>query len=237
MIYNELYNFCKVRDTDRRSFSNRAKFLIDLLTRLGIEHKVVRTKSERYRKYFYNIYAFGNSDKFLSAHYDIIDIRADNANDDSASIINMIAYKQKNPSINLLILDGEEPPYGGSGSRFASAYLKANSIPVKWIFNLELTGVGKSFFIDNADTKLGKCIETQFPGCIRIGTPFNDAMIFRANGFDSCVLTTVDIKEDGKPDMDVLWHSHSPQDSVDKMKIEDMRNFVDNVLDKIVKNC
>jgi hypothetical protein len=237
MIYNEIYNFCKVRDEDRRKYSNRAKFLVDLLTRLGIEHKVVRTKSLRYNKYFYNIYCFGNSNKFLSAHYDVVDIHVDNANDNSASVINCIAYKLKNPSINLLILDGEEPPFMGSGSTYAAKYLKFNNIPVKWIFNLELTGSGDHFFIDNADTQLSRCIQQKFPDVIVTGTPFNDAMIFRQFGFQSNVTTTVNLLEDGKPDMQVLYHSHSIRDSVDKMSIEAMKNFVENVVDVIVKEC
>lgn len=236
MIYNELYNFCKVRDENRTSYSNRAKYLVDLLTRLGIEHKVVRTKSLRYNKYFYNIFCFGSSPKFLSCHYDVVNINADNANDDSASIINAIAYKLKNPSIGLLILDGEEPPYMGAGSTMAAKYLKTNGINVQWILNLELTGVGKTFFIDNANVSLGNNIENEFE-CIRISTPFNDAMIFREFGFNSTVLTTIDLKPNGEPDFSVLYTSHSVQDSVDKMSLEDMRNFVDNTLDKIVKTC
>jgi hypothetical protein len=260
MIYNELYNFCKVRDENRVKFSNRARFLIDLLTRLGIEHKVVRTKSLFYRKYFYNIYCFGSSDKFLSAHYDVVDINADNANDNSASVINCIAYKQKNPSINLIILDGEEPPYMGAGSKFASKYLKANNIPVKWILNLELTGAGSTFFIDDTKTELASCINKNFPDSFSIGTPFNDAIVFRQYGFQSNVITCVNPKEDiiSKrtgwprtkwdedddefetriiPDMSPLYDSHSPKDSVDKMSIEDMKKFVNNVVDVIVKKC
>jgi hypothetical protein len=237
MVYNEIYNFCKVRDLNRKQYSNRAKFLVELLTRLGIEHKIVRTKSLRYNKYFYNIYCFGNSDKFLSAHYDVVNINVDNANDDSASVINCIQYKLMNPSVNLLILDGEEPPFMGSGSTYAAKYLKANNIPVKWIFNLELTGVGKTFFIDNANTQLSTCIQSKFPEAIVTGTPFNDAMIFRQFGFQSNVVTTINLTEDGKPDMGVLYHSHGPMDSVDKMSIEDMKNFVEKVVDVVVKTC
>ena len=285
MIYNELYNFCKVRDIDRKKYSNRAKFIVELLTRLGIEHKVIRTKSTMYMKYFYNIYVFGSSDKYLSAHYDVVDPTVDNANDNSASVINCIAYKVKNPSINLLILDGEEPPFMGAGSNLAAKYLKRLGRPVKWIFNLELTGAGKTFFIDNAETQLSKCIQEHFPEAFVTGTPFNDAMIFRKHGFESNVVTcvntkeepdvptwwekeqmdkeTVDYSEDENgdfvpdslekvqqkeeepeevkmrtvPDMSPLYHSHGPADSVDKMSIEDMRNFVDNVVDVVVKSC
>jgi len=283
MIYNKIYDFCKVRDIDRKRYSNRAKFLVNLLTELGIEHKVIRTKSTRYNKYFYNIYVWGSSDKYLSAHYDVVDPTVDNANDNSASVINCIAYKVMNPSINLLILDGEEPPFMGAGSSLAAKYLKRLGRPVKWIFNLELTGAGKTFFIDNADTQLSKCIQKHFPEAFVTGTPFNDAMVFRNHGFESNVVTCVNIKEepdvpnwwekekedqetidymeddDGNfvpdslekvqkkeepkpkmrivPDMSPLYHSHGPADSVDKMSMEDMKNFVENVVDVIVKNC
>ena len=236
-MYNEIYNFCKVRDENREKYSNRAKFLVDLLTRLGIDHKVVRTKSNYYNKYFYNIYCFGTSDKFLSAHYDVVNPGVDNANDNSASVINAIAYKQMNPSINLLILDGEEPPFMGAGSKYASLYLKRNNIPVKWIFNLELTGVGKYFFIDNVKTSLSSCIIKNFPDVLVTGTPFNDAMIFRQNRFVSNVVTTFDLDKNNKPDLTHLWNSHSSRDSVDKMSTEDMKNFVETVVDVIVKSC
>ncbi len=237
MIYDEIYNFCKVRDEDRARYSNRAKFLTSLLTKLGIEHKVVRTKSLRDLKYFYNIFCFGSSNKFLSAHYDVVDVRVDNANDNSASVINCIAYKLKNPSINLIILDGEEPPFMGAGSLYASKYLKANNIPVKWIFNLELTGVGKHFFIDNIKTPLSDGIIKNFEDVLVTSTPFNDSMIFRSNGFVSNVTTTFDMDKNNKPNLKHLWLSHGPQDSVDKMSTSDMKDFVENVVDKIVRTC
>ncbi len=247
MIYNELDNFCKVRDKDRQKYSNRAKFLVELLTRLGIEHKVVRTKSKIYKKYFYNIYCFGSSDKFLSAHYDVVNIHADNANDNSSSVINCIAYKIKNPSINLLILDGEEPPFMGQGSEAASKYLKKYNIPVRWIFNLELTGVGSTFFIDNISTPLSQGIIKQFPDVFITSTPPNDAMIFRRHGFVSNVVTVVDEMEIPSrdtpnetivaPNMEPLFISHTMEDSVEKMSIIDMQNFVNNVVDVVVKSC
>jgi len=237
MIYNEIYNFCKVRDTDRVHYSNRAKFLVDLLTRLGIEHKIVRTKSTRYKKYFYNIFCFGSSSKFLSAHYDVVNINVDNANDNSASVINCIAYKLMNPSINLLILDGEEPPYIGAGSTMAAKYLKANNIPVQWIFNLELTGVGKEFFIDHTPTPLAEGIKKNFERVLITPTPFNDAIVFRSFGFVSNVTTTFDLNDKGSPDLSHLYVSHGPGDTVTKMSVEDMKNFVENVVDKIVKTC
>lgn len=236
MIYNEIYNFCKVRDENKRNYSNRAKFLDDLLTRLNIQHKVVRMWNQYYKKYFYDIFCFGSSNRFLSAHYDIVNIKSDNANDDSASVINCIAYKLKNPSVNIILLDGEEPPFMGAGSDFASKYLKKNNINVEWIFNLELTGVGKYFFIDNINTPLSKHIVSLFPDVLVTPTPFNDSHIFRKNGFISNVTTTFDLDDKDKPNLTHLYISHTTQDSVDKMNINDMKNFVENVVDKIVRS-
>jgi hypothetical protein len=237
MIYNEINNFCKVRDEDRYQFSNRIKFLMDLLKRVGIEYKVVRVPSEYYRKYFYNLYCFGSSNKYLSAHYDVANTNSDNANDNSASVINCIAYKLKNPSINLLILDGEEPGFMGAGSRCASFYLRKYGKSVKWILNLELTGKGKDFFIDNVQTQLSQSIQQNFEEVMVTGTPFNDSFIFRGHGFVSNVLTLFDKTEDGKIDWKLLSTSHTGADSVNTISTEDMRNFVDGILDKIVKTC
>ena len=237
MIYSQIYDFCKIRDVNKTDFSNRAKFILFLLNQHNIEYKIVRAYSKMHQKYFYDIFAFGSSNKFLSCHYDVVNMASDNANDDSASIINAISYKILNPSINLIILDGEEPPYMGVGSKIASQYLKTNNISVKWILNLELTGVGRYFFIDKFKTSLASNIMENFKDEVfSVQTPFNDAYIFRGNGFQSNVLTTVNLDENGKPDMKILYVSHSLQDSVDNMSLEDMKYFTENTLDKIVKN-
>ena len=202
----------------------------------------------------------------------------------------------------------------GVGSNLAAKYLKINNIPVKWIFNLELTGTGNTFFIDDIPTPLSACIQKHFPEAFVTATPFNDAAIFRQHGLVSNVVTVVNSKEETFPitpinmrfgewvdeiesilqvnfteelenydindilynnwrnsitpeetaedililmneikeksqfpeietetrkvaDMAPLYISHSPKDSVDKMSIDDMRNFVDNVVDVIVKKC
>jgi hypothetical protein len=53
-------------------------------------------------------------------------IKIDNANDNSASVINAIMIKKLLPSINVILLDGEE--FGGIGSqRVLSKLIKVNS--------------------------------------------------------------------------------------------------------------
>jgi len=236
MIYNEIYNFCKIRDINKKNYSNRAKFVVSLLNKYNIQYKIIRTFNNNFNKYFYNIFCLGSSNKFLSAHYDVANINVDNANDNSASVINAIAYKLKNPSINLIILDAEEPPFMGIGSKYASLYLKKYNIPVKWILNLELTGSGEYFFIDKFETNLAKGIMDNFENAFSVNTPFNDSYLFRRYGFESNVITTVNLK-DNEPNMEILYYSHSAADSVDKISTTDMRNFVNNVIDKIVHVC
>ena len=70
--------------------------------------------------------------------------------------------------------------------------------------------------------------------CDIVRVPFNDSVIFRANGFDSIVINPLPRKEDGKLDMSVLFRCHSMADSVDKISIEDMKVFTEEVLLPIV---
>lgn len=231
-IYNEIYNFCKVEETETTS-NNRFIFLINLLKKYNIDYNVIKGYKNDIE--FKNIFIKGKSNKFLSAHYDIINKKSNNANDNSASIINAIAYNLKNPSINVLLLDGEEPPYFGSGSTIMSEYFKKNNIKVEWILNLELTGFGKDFFIDKYKTKLSNHLYNLYKDkLIKIDTPFNDSTIFRNNGFNSNVLTTFDMINE-KIDTSHLLNCHSINDSLSTIKIEDMKYFVKHTLNKICK--
>jgi hypothetical protein len=231
-IYNKIYNFCKVRE-DKTTSHNRYKFIINLLQELNIDYKIITGKRGGYN--FTNIYVPGDSDKFLSAHYDIINKRSDNANDNTASVINAIAYKLKNKDINLLILDGEEPPYFGAGSDIMSEYIKENKIKVRWILNLELTGFGKYFFIDDYNTRLSDHLKNLYKtDLVIIDTPFNDSTIFRSNGLESNVLTTFDMINESM-DISHLSNCHSTLDSLSTIKIDDMKSFVENTLHNICK--
>ena len=231
-IYNKIYDFCKVRE-DKTTSHNRYLFIINLLEELNIDYKII--KGERCGYNFTNIFVPGDSDKFLSAHYDIINKMSDNANDNSASVINSIDYKLKNKNINLLILDGEEPPYFGAGSEIISDYIKKNEIKVKWILNLELTGFGRYFFIDDYNTNLSNYLRNLYKNnLIIIDTPFNDSIIFRKEGLESNVLTTFEMVNE-KMDISHLSNCHSMLDSLSTIKVDDMKFFVENTLHNICK--
>ena len=85
------------------------------------------------------------------------------------------------PSINVVILDGEE--YGGYGSQHLSERINAGDFgEVKWVLNLELTGIGgERFFLGDYPGPLTDHIQSMFD-CPIVRTPFNDSVIFRKNG-------------------------------------------------------
>ena len=218
-IYEEIYPLCEVRDDHRNlhSISNRGQFLIDLFQRYELEYEIV--------DYFHpyqlitNFLLKGDSDKFLCAHYDVANTKVDNANDNSASIINALAYKLEDPKMNVWITDIEE--FGGMGADLASHYMSKNNIPCDWVLNLELTGYGRFAIVDMVENKLTYGLDTVFNPS-KVPVPFNDSMIFRQNGYDSKVITMC-------PELGYTKHlfdCHTERDTVDKINIDDMKDFV-----------
>jgi hypothetical protein len=77
----------------------------------------------------------------------LLNARIDNANDNSASVINVIATKKLRPNVHAVIVDGEE--YGGIGESYIDKQIKKGNFGnIDWVLNFELTGKGgKRFFI------------------------------------------------------------------------------------------
>jgi hypothetical protein len=250
MIYQEIYNFCKIRNVGN-VFENgdkptpRLEFLMDLLDREGIKYELdtftIDTRSEIVTN-GYNLNLIGNSDKFVVAHHDINNPKSDNANDNSCSVINAIALKKLVPSINVSILDGEE--FGGYGSRHLSERINNGDFgKIDWVLNLELTGIGgESFFIGDYPGPLTDHIKELFD-CPVMRTPFNDSVIFNQYGIDSVVINPLPITQEKTPiknkddeylDFKILFRCHSMQDSVDKISTDDMKNFIEKIVTKII---
>lgn len=258
MIYEEIYNFCKVRNNGN-CFKNgtnptpRVKFIINLLEKEGIEYELDEFEEEnRIKRYmnfseenkYYNIILRGNSSKMVVAHHDVNNASIDNANDNSASVINLIATKKLRPDIHAVILDGEE--FGGIGSHRLSKQIKNGDFGnIDWVLNYELTGKGgKYFFIGDYPGPLSDRIKSIF-NCPVVRTPFNDSVILRKYGIDSTVINPVPpasgnkksevIFSDGTPlDTSILWNCHSPKDSIDSISTNDMKEFVETVILKIL---
>ena len=246
-MYSKIYDFCKIRNegpiryNDPQIPTNRVIFLLKLLKSESIPYELdifpYRDTSA------YNLILKGSSSKMVVAHHDIVNPDIDNANDNSASVINAIMIKKLMPEMNVILLDGEE--YGGVGSQRVSNQIKSGYFgKIDWVLNLELTGKGgKYFFIGDYPGPLTNHIKSLFD-CPVVRTPFNDSVIFRKNGIDSCVInplpptdknTQVKWDETTYLQFDLLFNCHSPKDTIDTIDPKDMQEFVEEVVLKILK--
>jgi hypothetical protein len=190
---------------------------------------------------FFNIMLLGSSDKFVTAHHDIVNPESDNANDNSCSVINAIAIKKMRPEINVVLLDGEE--VGGIGSKRLSERIKSGDFSCKWILNLELTGKGgKNFFVGDMGSPLTTWIQERFD-CPLVKVPFNDSVIFNKFGINSTVINPLPITEKEGPivnkdgqflDYKMLFNCHRMSDSVETIDPNDMKEFVEEICLKII---
>ena len=246
-IYQEIYNLCKIKNNGNVSKNDiyptpRVKFIIKLLDKENIDYKLDVFNND-VDSNSYNIILKGNSDKMVCAHHDIINPDSDNANDNSASIINAIVLKKLLPELNVVLVDGEE--LGGIGSQRISDLIHKDYFGnISWVLNLELTGIGgEYFFIGEDPGYLYDLVKSKF-NCPTFNTPYNDSVTFRANNIDSIVINPLPILKKGKSDVfykgkyldtSILYRCHSMSDSVDKINTDDMQIFVENVLYKICK--
>jgi hypothetical protein len=245
-MYEKIYDFCKMRNLGS-IYKNgivetpRIKFLMGLTTDLGLSPEL-HTFRVSDTTLGFNIVLRGDSDKIITAHHDIVNPNIDNANDNSASVINSIATKLLKPEITVVLLDGEE--VGGLGSQYLSDQVNDGEFgEISWILNLELTGRGGStFFIGDYPGKLQDHIRGIFD-CPIVSTPFNDSVIFRRNRIDSVVINPLPILEKGTSpvkwgesylDYDMLFNCHTKRDTLDTISIEDMQRFVEGVIIPIV---
>ena len=246
-MYNKIYDFCKVRNLGG-TYSNsneptpRVEFLMQLLESEGIDYELDTYQSRG--NTCFNLILKGDSDRMVVAHHDIVNPNIDNANDNSASVINAIMIKKLMPHINVVILDGEE--CGGLGSQRVSDQINDGYFnTIDWVLNLELTGKGgKYFFIGNYPGKLSDHIKSIFD-CPITNTPYNDSVTFRKNGIDSVVINPIPPLNEGKTssvkwndttylDFSMLYNCHSSKDTIDTIDILDMKEFVEDVVLKIL---
>jgi len=262
MIYDKIYDFCKVRNHGN-CFKNgteptpRVKFLMNLLDEQQIEYELDIFSGDEDSKRkplmfvdngvenkYFNIIMKGSSNKMIVAHHDVSNSSTDNANDNSASVINVIATKKLRPELNAVLLDGEE--VGGIGSNRVAQQIKLGDFgKIDWVLNYELTGKGgKYFFIGDYPGTLSDRIKGLF-NCPVVRTPFNDSVIFRRHGIDSTVINPVPALPKGKKsevvfpdgtnlDISILYNCHSPKDTVSSISVSDMKEFVEEVILKIV---
>jgi len=245
-MYNKIYDFCKVRNIGG-TYSNsnkptpRVQFLMQLLESEGMDYELDTYQSRG--NTCYNLILKGDSDRMVVAHHDIVNPNIDNANDNSASVINAIMIKKLKPEINVVLLDGEE--CGGLGSQRVSDQINDGYFnTIDWVLNLELTGRGgKYFFIGNYPGRLSDHIKSIFD-CPITNTPYNDSVTFRKNGIDSVVINPIPPLREGKSsvkwkddtylDFSMLYNCHSSKDTISTISVDDMKEFVEDVVLKIL---
>ncbi len=241
--WTKIFDFCKVKNLGSAlkngdDATPRVQWICNWLDELGIPY-ALDSFLVAGRRYFNIILLTDVKEgvRVVSAHHDIVNPESDNANDNSASIINAINLKILLPEILVVLTDCEE--FGGIGAaRFAEQCNGGDWGQIDWILNLELTGAGgRDFFIGSAGANeaLGQRVIDKFNPPL-VGVPFNDSVIFRRFGLDSIVINPLPRLENGKLDMMRLFLCHSIEDSLDKISTEDMQVFVEEVLVPIMRD-
>lgn len=245
-ILQSINEFCQVKNVGNAFYNTleptpRVKFISDLLERYGIEYVI--DEFDDLGTKLYNIVMKGESKRMVIAHHDIINPNSQNANDNSASVINAIYLKYLVPEINVVITDAEEVGFRGA-KRLAEQITEGEFGEIEWVLNLELSGKGgKNFMIGSHQGKLTEHIKNLFDPPIH-PTPGNDCYILSRYGIDTNVINPLPILLEGESsiktsegylDNSSWWLCHSDDDTLDKISINDMEEFVSEVLVPIVR--
>lgn len=242
-IINRIDEFVKIDDNENYLYNNffnseRLKWILNLLDELNIYYYVVEAESSN-DETIRNIYVPGTNNKLIVAHHDIVDPNFDNANDNSCSILNSIALKTINPSVNLALTDGEE--IGMIGAKKLSNDLslinkKDKYFPdIDYIFVLELTGFGRNIVVSKYNKKndihnLLKKFKIHYYNNFII----NEAEILNRRNFDCELITTAPMINE-QINLKHYENIHSDKDSLNTINKNDMINFVDKFLYPLTK--
>ncbi len=245
-ILNSISDFCKARNKgpaymNGNEMTPRIKFIIGLLEENKIPYEIDEFLIEKFNCKGFNIILRGDSKRMVIAHHDIVNPNSDNANDNSASVINAIYLKSIFPEVNVVITEGEEVGFIGA-RRLGEQILEGKFGEIEWVLNLELTGKGgTNFFIGNYPGVLFERIKSIFnPPSMR--TPGNDCLPLISMGIDTTVINPLPLSqeesllenENGFLDVNMLGKCHSEIDNLDNISVEDMKKFVEDVLIPIV---
>lgn len=255
-ILNKIYDFCNVREiTDpdgdfafrtTREYSNRLSFIIGLLKELNINYEISTWDdsciNDDYWEYcFHNLIIKGTSGRYFTAHYDVRNPNSQNANDNSASIISLILLKVLNPDVNIAFLDAEESPWMGEGAKWFRQWVYSTHNgyngkiyrEVEYIVNLEMVGIGgKNIVISDYTNDLSATIKQNFNPVV-MSLPPNDSWFFK-NRFDTVCMSTFPIIK-GKQNFDHFKKAHTIEDNLKSICLDDMHEFVSEVLLPLTK--
>jgi hypothetical protein len=205
---------------------------MDLLEENKIPYELDEFHMESFDCKGFNVILRGSNKRMVIAHHDIVNPNSDNANDNSASVINAIYLKSIFPQINVVITDAEEVGFLGS-KRLGTQINEGKFGEIEWVLNLELTGKGgTNFFIGNYPGPLSERIKNIFnPPLMR--TPGNDCLPLISMGIDATVINPLPISEkesvleneNGFLDVNMLNKCHSEIDNLDNISIKDKKEM------------
>jgi hypothetical protein len=245
--------------------TNRVMFIINALNEIGVPYELDIFDDAGYDLYNYDrpklvnvVVKFGSRSGqpaiVFSAHHDIANPNSQNCQDNSASVCNLLhlasklkqqAFGENNNTLAsrpVIIVFTDKEECGGVGARRMSGrLLRGDFGQFEYNINLELTGLGRSMWIDSENFRH----ETKTPSILKmdevlgetgyhnVSTPFSDSVIFRRCGIDSLCIGILPAEElaTGRHD---TWHlCHSETDTIDKCNADDMSNFTD-ILERFV---
>ena len=249
-------DFSAYNSPRKNPITNRVSYIKTQLELMGVEYEqdifdAWNCKSQNEGKFNYvNINVFlkakeqnANTICFL-AHHDVNNKKSENAQDNSASVCNLLnliqILKDKELKNNVLVsfTDAEEiADFKNSGAgRLAFRITKGDYGNVISAINLELTGLGKNLWVSafSNNELLKQFLEF---GALMKTTPYSDTLSLNKNG----VLNTICIGILPDEDINKNGHSvytwalcHKMEDNIEKCSEQDMEDFVNNVLMKFV---
>jgi hypothetical protein len=245
-ILESINEFCQVRNTGRAHENGpeptpRVVFITCLLEKIGIPYEI--DEFECFDTKLYNVVMRGTSNRMVIAHHDVVNINSENANDNSASVINAIYLKSLVPELNVVITDGEEVGFKGA-KHLGKRIMDGDFGEIEWVLNIELSGKGgKHFMIGSHEGGLTEHIKGLFnPPMVQ--TPGSDCYGLMQYGIDTNVINPLPLLTEGKTseiehengylDNSSWWLCHSDEDTLDKISMRDMEEFVTEVLVPIV---
>jgi hypothetical protein len=244
-ILESLRPFCSVKNAGPAYLNGaeptpRVRFIIDLLDEMKIPYEIDSFLFNDIN--LYNVILRGTSKRMVVAHHDIVNPDSENANDNSASVLNAIYLKSILPEINVVLTDAEEVGLRGA-SHLAEQILAGEFGEIEWVLNLELSGAGgKNFMIGSHKGKLTDRIVEMFNAPV-VQTPPSDSYAFERYGIDTNVINPLSLLNDGESsilsesgylDNSSWWLCHTMEDTADKLSTKDMYDFVNEVLVPIV---
>jgi len=262
--YKYLQEMCQVKNVypsyagQVSPLTNRAIFIIDKLNSLNIKYTldIFTERATDVVDYFnpkliniiveFNSHLTEEPATMFCAHHDVVNVNSDNAQDNSASVCNLLflckeikAIENFNKRVIVIFTDREE--YGGVGAKRMSDKINDGIYnTVGKIYNLELTGLGDLLWIDTNNFKANKT-NTAFDflkenmaerELLEVSTPFSDAVIFRREGLDAVCIGI--LPEEDRNSKSTWRLCHSTGDTFEKTNEQNMVSFVQEVLLKLI---